>query len=301
MLVHNLPGTLNDFGVNGATDLHLDARPGDSVRLRIINGVSRSLRGVPMTPVLTGAPYVISALDGHDLNQPGVLGPQRIVLGMGQRADLVLTMPAAGAVRITGLTAAALPFGKAPAATVTIGDGPIPAAVNVTSLPRFDLTQYGQPLNDPVVERAAYDVTREIVLAQKGPVFRNRTFDTIDTFNGLASPHIPPIKVREGQLVRLHLVNLSDDANHPIHIHGHIFSVLARNGQPLAGSPVRLDAILVGPHETWDVAFKADNPGIWMLHCHVLVHAAGGMSMSVNYEGISTPFTMGARSGNVPE
>lgn len=301
LLVHNLPGTLNDFGVNGATDLHLDARPGDSVRLRIINGVSRSLRGVPMTPVLTGAPYVISALDGHDLNQPGVLGPQRIVLGMGQRADLVFTMPAAGAVRITGLTAAALPFGKAPAATVTIGDGPIPAAVNVTSLPRFDLTRYGQPLNDPVAEHAAYDVTREIVLAQKGPVFRNRTFDTIDTFNGLASPHIPPIKVREGQLVRLHVVNLSDEANHPIHIHGHIFSVLARNGQPLAGSPVRLDAILVGPHETWDVAFKADNPGIWMLHCHVLVHAAGGMSMTVNYEGISTPFTMGRRSGNEPE
>jgi len=89
--------------------------------------------------------------------------------------------------------------------------------------------------------------------------------------------------------------------SHPIHIHGHVFSVLAKNGQRLSGSPVHLDAILVGPHETWDVAFKADNPGIWMLHCHVLIHAAGGMSMTINYEGISSPFTMGTRSGNVPE
>jgi FtsP/CotA-like multicopper oxidase with cupredoxin domain len=301
LLVHNLPGSLTDLGVNGATDLHLDARPGDSVRLRIVNGVSQTIGAVPMSPVLTGAPYVISALDGHDLNQPGELGPQRILLGMGQRADLVFTMPAAGAVRLTGLTAAGLPFAKAPAATVTIGDGPIPAAVNVTSLPRFDLTRYGQPLPDPVAERTAYDVTREIVLVQKGPVFRDGRFDMIDTFSGVASPQIPPIKVREGELIRLHLVNRSGDAYHPIHIHGHIFSVLARNGQPLAGSPVHLDAILVGPHETWDVAFKADNPGIWMLHCHVLPHAAGGMSMTVNYEGISTPFTMGRRSGNEPE
>ena len=49
------------------------------------------------------------------------------------------------------------------------------------------------------------------------------------------------------------------------------------------------------------MAFKADNPGIWMLHCHVLGHAVDGMSMTINYQGISTPFTMGARSGNVPE
>ena len=41
--------------------------------------------------------------------------------------------------------------------------------------------------------------------------------------------------------------------------------------------------------------------GIWMLHCHVLIHAVGGMSMTINYEGISTPFAMGTRSGNVPE
>jgi Multicopper oxidase len=47
--------------------------------------------------------------------------------------------------------------------------------------------------------------------------------------------------------------------------------------------------------------FPADNPGLWMLHCHVLLHAAMGMSMTIDYVGVTTPFTMGAESGNVPE
>ena len=111
---------------------------------------------------------------------------------------------------------------------------------------------------------------------------------------------IQPINVRLGDLVRLHIVNRSR-ATHPIHIHGHIFSVLTKNGRKITGSPVHLDAILVGPGDSWDVGFVADNPGIWMLHCHVLIHAAGGMSMTINYDGIYTPFTMGTASGNIPE
>jgi FtsP/CotA-like multicopper oxidase with cupredoxin domain len=59
--------------------------------------------------------------------------------------------------------------------------------------------------------------------------------------------------------------------------------------------------VLVGPHETWDVAFTADNPGVWMIHCHVLIHASYGMTMTVNYDGVYTPFEIGERSGNMPE
>ena len=52
---------------------------------------------------------------------------------------------------------------------------------------------------------------------------------------------------------------------------------------------------------TWDVGFLADNPGLWMLHCHVLIHAAYGLSTMVSYAGISTPYTIGTRDGNFPE
>jgi hypothetical protein len=45
----------------------------------------------------------------------------------------------------------------------------------------------------------------------------------------------------------------------------------------------------------------ANNPGVWMFHCHVLLHAGMGMTTSVNYVGYSTPFEMGMQSGNMPE
>ena len=76
---------------------------------------------------------------------------------------------------------------------------------------------------------------------------------------------MPPIEVQLGQIVHLHVVNMTAEY-HPMHLHGQVLSVLARNG------PVHLDSILVGPGETWDVALAADNPGIWMFHCHVLLN-----------------------------
>ena len=50
--------------------------------------------------MLIGVPYQVVALDGRDLNALDVLGPERIALGRGQRADLVFTMPANGSVRL---------------------------------------------------------------------------------------------------------------------------------------------------------------------------------------------------------
>lgn len=63
---------------------------------------------------------------------------------------------------------------------------------------------------------------------------------------------------------------------HPMHLHGHSFRVLNRNGKPV---PYRqwADTVLVPPKETVDVAFVADNPGDWMLHCHVVDHQMSGM------------------------
>ena len=302
LMVHLLPNS-NAVEVNGTPDLHLEAKPGDNVRLRLIDaiqGTGMSSDGALETPVLLGAPYKIAALDGHDLHEPQLLAPERVALGMGQRADLVFTMPESGAVRVVGLKGVAgMPWDKKPTASVTIGAGPAPAVPDLSSLPRFDLTDYGTPAPDPVFDATHFAVTSQIVLGG-GPTFRNGTLDFADTFNGHASPSIQPIHVRLGDMVRLRIVNHTQ-GSHPIHIHGHIFSVLAKNGRPISGSPVHLDAILVGPGETWDVGFLADNPGIWMLHCHILIHAAGGMSMTINYDGITTPFTMGTRSGNIPE
>jgi FtsP/CotA-like multicopper oxidase with cupredoxin domain len=73
LLVHKMPGT-DAIAVNGTSNLHLNAAPGATVRIRITNAVVPSFDGAPLTPVLTGAPYVVEALDGHDLNGPQQLG-----------------------------------------------------------------------------------------------------------------------------------------------------------------------------------------------------------------------------------
>jgi FtsP/CotA-like multicopper oxidase with cupredoxin domain len=85
-----------------------------------------------------------------------------------------------------------------------------------------------------------------------------------------------------------------------MHLHGHVFTILAHNGKPLSGSPVHLDTVLVLGGESYDIAFRADNPGLWMLHCHILAHDAQGMDMMVEYPNIYTPFTIGKTSGNDP-
>jgi hypothetical protein len=88
-------GNLGDhLTMNGTRrELRLDARPGELVRLRIVNAVIGDLPGLPERVVLAGAPYAVVALDGHDLNRPPEIGPQRLELGMGQRCDLASASP----------------------------------------------------------------------------------------------------------------------------------------------------------------------------------------------------------------
>jgi len=57
----------------------------------------------------------------------------------------------------------------------------------------------------------------------------------------------------------------------------------------------------VRPGEVWELALVADNPGIWMDHCHDLSHAAAGMMMTLAYDGVTTPFQHGGAHANRPE
>jgi FtsP/CotA-like multicopper oxidase with cupredoxin domain len=80
------------------------------------------------------------------------------------------------------------------------------------------------------------------------------------------------------QLGRSYVLTIRNETArwHPIHLHGHSMRVLSRNGVSV---PHRewADTVLVPPKETVDVAFVADNPGDWMLHCHVTDHQMSGL------------------------
>jgi FtsP/CotA-like multicopper oxidase with cupredoxin domain len=120
------------------------------------------------------------------------------------------------------------------------------------------------------------------------------------TVNGRAFPNGPMFAVHPGDLVEVTFRNRTF-ADHPMHLHGHHFVVLAHNGHPLTGSPIVLDTLNVEPGSSWTIAFRADNPGVWMFHCHNLGHAAIGLDAMVGYTTVTTPYTVGRASGNIPE
>ena len=85
----------------------------------------------------------------------------------------------------------------------------------------------------------------------------------------------PPLAtLKAGNSYIFALKNLTAHA-HPIHIHGHTFEVLSSSSRKLPRH--RADTVLVLPRETVEVAFKADNVGKWMFHCHILEHQETGM------------------------
>jgi len=86
-----------------------------------------------------------------------------------------------------------------------------------------------------------------------------------------------------------------------MHPHGHRVLVESRNGEPTTGSPLWLDTFDVQPGEVWEVALRADNPGIWMDHCHNLPHAAEGLVAHLMYEGVTDPYLVGGATDNEPE
>jgi len=96
------------------------------------------------------------------------------------------------------------------------------------------------------------------------------------SITGDGEKEMPPIlTLRRGQSYVLTLRN-ETAWWHPMHLHGHSFRVISRNGKPNPLSEWR-DTVLVPPRETAEIAFVADNPGDWMLHCHVTDHQEAGM------------------------
>ena len=86
----------------------------------------------------------------------------------------------------------------------------------------------------------------------------------------------PFVTLRRGRSCVLAMHN-NTTWHHPMHLHGHAFRVIARNGQPTRHQEWQ-DTVLLAPYEGVDIAFVADNPGDWMFHCHVLEHQAAGMA-----------------------
>lgn len=116
------------------------------------------------------------------------------------------------------------------------------------------------------------------------------------TMNGKVGPAITPLIVRLGDRVRIRLINLGMD-HHPIHLHGHTFHITGTEGGRVPESAwYPGNTVLVGVAQARDIEFVADNPGSWMLHCHLPHHMMNQMSSSV---GVMTRAPRGAMPAGV--
>jgi FtsP/CotA-like multicopper oxidase with cupredoxin domain len=226
----------------------------------------------------------VAAVDGTDVNAPTGLRDTTVLVTAGGRIDLLVTAPAR--VDAGGGTALVVaPQGAEVAA------GPEPPG-------QVDLLSYGRPAALPFDPDDAdrfftYAVGHRFGLVDGRPGFWW-------TVNGKLFPDVPMFHVQEGDVVRMTISNDSGDV-HPMHLHGHHAVVLSRNGVAATGSPWWVDSLNVADGETYEVAFVADNPGIWMDHCHNLDHAQDGLVAHLVYAGVSEPYRVGGDADNAPE
>lgn len=123
------------------------------------------------------------------------------------------------------------------------------------------------------------------------------------TINGRSGPYLTPLVVRLGSRVRIRFMNLSAMDNHPMHLHGHTFWVTGTEGGRIPESAwIPTNNVLVSVGQSRDVEFIANNPGDWMLHCHILHHMMNHMvSMVGPMPGMGAMHKGGHPSNAIPE
>ncbi len=89
---------------------------------------------------------------------------------------------------------------------------------------------------------------------------------------GKSFPDTTPITLSHGQTVLVHLVG-AGDMIHPMHLHGHTFSIIAEDGH-LLPQPIQADTVDVSPGKTYDIVFYGWAPAgsTYPFHCHILTH-----------------------------
>ncbi|PGK51768.1 copper oxidase [Priestia megaterium] len=297
-------GSMDDmyqlYTINGETgdDIEkLSVKKGDKVRLRLINAGF-----TPKYFVLEGHKFKVIALDGNKVEKPSKLQNKVIKIGAAERYDIEFTANNPGDWKIKFISKSKKTQAKLDKMTMNIvydkesmkhakrQDRPVTDIQNT-----FDYTQYGIGRSKWFSLNDKFDVEYTMEL---NTTMSHHTFYTI---NNAIYPLTEDIKVKSGDLVKVTLKNYSPYDDHPMHLHGHTFQILSRNNEPVKGSPVYKDTVNLSPGEVIVLAFRANNKGIWMFHCHDLHHASGGMVTHLIYTDFTQDPSINKDEHNMPE
>ncbi|WP_338676303.1 multicopper oxidase family protein [Streptomyces sp. SCSIO 30461] len=252
--------------INGRTPdfpTQFKAKPGDRIRLRIINAGGETAFRV----ALGGHRFTVTHTDGFPVRP---YKTDALLMGMGERYDVLITAKD-GVFPLTALAEGK--HGSAMAVLRTSGGRTPGPRTRPRELYRDVLASAAKLHPDESValpRRRKPD--RLIKLKLTGGMekydwaFDNRPYDP-DTIH----------RIEYGERVRLVVINVTD-MWHPVHLHGHTFALA-----DILSHGARKDTAAVLPHHKLVLDFDADNAGAWMLHCHNIYHAESGMMTTVAY------------------
>jgi FtsP/CotA-like multicopper oxidase with cupredoxin domain len=274
----------NTVTINGRVPDSFAVRSGERIRLRLINAANARVFSLK----LPGVRPMVIAYDGQPV-EPHEPAGARVILGPAMRIDLILDMTGQPGERFQVIDdhyrGLEYRFIDLVYGAQALRDKPLetPIAIAANTMPEPDMAS---------AER------HEVVLnggMMGGMVMRNRPgmaslnmremmhTGKIWFINGRAViGHVmdPMLRLERG---RTYVLAMENETAwwHPMHLHGHSFRVVKRNGEATRFREWQ-DTVLMAPRETVEVAFVADNPGDWMFHCHILEHQESGMMGVIN-------------------
>jgi FtsP/CotA-like multicopper oxidase with cupredoxin domain len=267
----------NTVTINGSISDEVRVRAGERIRLRLVNG---SLARI-MALRFEGHRPVVVAIDGQPCDPHEPEGG-RVLLGPAMRIDLVLDMQGepGRSYRVIddfyeGLSYWLTKLAYEDGAPIRAHPLDAPLSLPRNPMPEPDLSmaeRHELRLQGGMMGGGAMAGTGGMRGIAQGASWAINGVSTICDGGG----GMPPLLILPQG--RSYLMSIRNDTAwwHPMHLHGYSFRVLNRNGAPV---PHRqwADTVLVPPKEAVEIAFVADNPGDWMLHCHVTDHQVSGM------------------------
>ncbi|MEU2421716.1 multicopper oxidase family protein [Streptomyces sp. NPDC007851] len=238
-------------------------RPGERIRIRIINAGSETAFRV----ALGDHPMTITHTDGYPVQHRRT---DALLVGMAERYDVLVTAKD-GVFPLVALAEGKKGKGVAILRTDKGRNLPAPDA-------RPD------ELDREIVPARRLLPAESVAMDDRRPDrdLRIRITGTMQRYDWGFDHKAYDVRerhtVRAGERVRLTLVNATD-MWHPMHLHGHTFSVTG-----ISSTGARKDTTIVLPHRKLVLDFDADNPGLWMLHCHNQYHSESGMMTVLGYK-----------------
>ena len=238
------------------------AKPGQRIRIRFINSGSDTAFRV----ALGGHSMTVTHTDGYPVVPTQV---DALLIGMAERYDVIVTAA----------------DGVFPLVASAEGKNAVARALLVTGSGSQPDPQFRPPeLTKRVGTLEIFTATTSVNLGAAEPnlhlpvVLGGDMAKYVWTINGEVYSKTDPLHVRQGQRPTMTFDNPTM-MYHPMHLHGHTFQVLKADGTPGA----RKDTVIVLPKQKINAVVVADNPGLWMLHCHNTYHAYAGMQTRLDY------------------